>query len=970
MDFLEHRSVRSAGALLVAAWLVMHASTVWPQASWVGDVIVDGEPSNLWADCLPCTELNEPPNTNWSTDRIPGDDGPLGDPNTGAVIGPDFVVDHNGGTLDLSTLDVQGGLVVGGRINISDSATINNIDLQSGGVLAGPGPVTLTGSGTWNGFLRSGGGVTNEAVLTVETGDLQTDLVNNTTLVINPSLNFTSTPSLLTNNGSILLDTDTALNNSSNILDSSGAANLLLNNGTIAKFGADLSVIEAPGNHAGGLIGAADGILGFFRGNWQFSGGDMQVSNNGQIELTGNVDHVINGTPGINGQGSLLVNMNTSGTLTVTQPFVVNLSGSGEHGLLLEGIGIDLEAALTNRQGGHWSGGLISGAGAGRLVNESPLSDPFRIVSGASKTLNRDLDSMGWIEQSSTVIVNAPHRLMIAPGGGLAILADPASIDWHGNGGIVNAGNVEILPGARSTMDASFSQVDGGQLVSEGELHLRGGGMWSGTTTTFLASVDIEPALSMETSRFEFDSGAHRFLDNGNAAVAQRLVLNSADMVTRIESATVIFDLDEFLGADGQIGRVEMNGGGLGGTGRFENQGHFFWQSGLFGIGDTINFVNTDSGLLQISNSTNELRGLLINLGQAEGGVKISTLSTISNSGLWFLRQNESIGVTDTVSPGTFENAGELLTAATLDGSEFSIAAMLDNTGTIRVSQNSTLHISGPVVQLANGTLTGGTWILGSDSTLVFPEPFTAIGPGTILRGAERISGMQGLGEILGGEATVTGELNLNGSLRLSNGAMVVIDGSASVNVPGGVQNGEPGKHDSITEMLEEALVIASHPEPPDGRVTASASAAKAAAGGTLTPLLTTPLVDNHAILAPGGIGLPGPFNLDGELVMHPGSTLDIDLAGATPVAGHDQLVVTGPLTLAGTVQIAVAEDFFPAVGQQFVIATAGQGMTGMIDDLVNANREDIVWSITETVDEVIVEAVEVERIFESGFES
>jgi len=974
-----HRSVATRGwGLLALCCMLLPASLAWSQASWVGDVIVDGEPSNLWADCLPCTDISEPPNTNWSTDRIPGDDGPLGDPGTGAVIGPNFVVDHNGGTLDLSTLDVQGGLIVGGLINISDSATINNITLESGGALAGPGPVTLTGSGTWNGALRAGGGVTNQATLTAETGDLQTDLVNSATLIVNPSLDFTSTPSTLTNNGNIFLNTDTALNNNSNILDGTDGVNLLLNHGTIAKSGVDLSVIEAPGNHAGGLINASDGTLRFFRNDWQFSGGSMSVSNGGQMELTGNVDHLINGTSGISGQGSLLVNMNTFGTLTVAQPFVIDLTGSGEHGLLLQGIGIDLEDALTNRQGGRWSQGTISGAGAGRLVNESPLNDPFRIVSGGSKRLSRNLDSPGWIEQSSSVRVDAPHRLLIETAGGLAILADPAGIDWTGNGEIVNSGRVEIQAQARSTISAVFSQT-GGSLTSAGELTLRGGGMWSGTTFTELAGQHPDPAvpaISMENSRFDFVSGTHVFNDIDAALDAEILQVTQADLFAA-PAATVIFSLDEggILNESAPLGgRVVLSTGStLDGMGRFENRGGFLWQGGQFGSTTEIQFVNAAGAQLSIPNSGNLLSGHLSNRGTVLGGLLMFNGSTIDNheDGAWLLGNGDSIGVTDPTNRGVFNNAGSVSAFSSDAASEMRIEARLGNMGKVGVGQG-VLRITGPVDQLQNGVLSGGEWFVGQGGTLVFPQPFDTIGPGTHIFGLERIEGAGILVRIDGGSAIVTGDFLTTGNVETLGNGQLRLGGGSTVLIPGGMRNGDAGAHTPLVEMLDEALVINAAPRPPEQRVTADSGNSKQAstAAFTGTPLLTTPLFDNYAILAPGGIGLPGPFNLDGELVMHPGSTLDIDLAGATPVAGHDQLAVSGPIALAGTLQISVAEGFFPAVGQPFVIATAGQGTTGMIDEVVNVNREDIVWSITETADEVIVEAIEVERIFESDFES
>ncbi len=930
------RSNQTAGILIII-WITLAANTAWPQASWVGDVLIGGEPTNSWTACNPCNSEG-PPNTNWSNDRIPGDDGPLGDPGTGAVIGPGFVVDQpGGGTLDLSTLDVQGGLIVGGLINISDSATINNVDLESSGILDGTGPVSLTGSGTWTGFLRSGGGVTNQATLTVATGNLETDLINNAMLVINPSLDFTAIPSTFTNNGSIILDTDTALSNNSNILDGSDAANLLLNQGTIAKSGADLSVIQAPGNHAGGIISANDGTLRF-RNDWQFSGGSMSVANNGQIELTGNGNHVINGTSGISGQGHLLANMNTFGTLTVTQPFVVDLTGGS--GLILQGIGINLEAALTNRQGGQWIRGTLSGIGAGRLVNEAPLSNPFRIVGGSgTPILKGDMESTGWIEQSATVRVDAPHRLSIESGGGLEILNDRSSIDWNGDGEVVNAGEVNLQAGARSRIPASFSQVEGGQLVTEGELDLRGGGMWSGNTETVIKG---EGNLEFRNQRFEFGSGTHSFSEE-NAVGASGLRILFAELITSAPDALVIFDTLTVLN----------NSGGLGGSGQFENWNQFVWQSGELGASGDIQFLNAANARLFIQNSGNLLDGHLSNEGDVLGGIRMQAASTIENAGQWRLDSNQSISVSDSANPPTFTNEGELFVTKAASAS---IDARLNNTGRVTVFSASALQLTGPVDQLQSGVLSGGTWAVGADATLSFPEPLATVGPGTVVRGLQQIDGIEALARVLGGSATVTGDFTTNGDLEITGGGRITFDGQSSVDVPGGVQNGEPGQQPSIIEMLEEAIVIASVPQSPVTR------------GPQPTPVLTTPLLDNHAILAPGGLGLPGPFNLDGDLVLHPGSTLAIDIAGSDPIDGHDLLAVTGSAQLGGTLQITVADEFTPSIGQPFTIVTATD-FSGSFADLATTNRPDIIWNLVETGDQVILTVADI-ALFADRFEA
>jgi hypothetical protein len=77
--------------------------------------------------------------------------------------------------------------------------------------------------------------------------------------------------------------------------------------------------------------------------------------------------------------------------------------------------------------------------------------------------------------------------------------------------------------------------------------------------------------------------------------------------------------------------------------------------------------------------------------------------------------------------------------------------------------------------------------------------------------------------------------------------------------------------------------------------------------------------------LAPGSATTPvGTTTVYGNYTQVAAATTQIDIAGATADAGNDLLNVTGSATLAGTLALNTLNDFTPAVGQNFLVATYG----------------------------------------------
>jgi hypothetical protein len=66
----------------------------------------------------------------------------------------------------------------------------------------------------------------------------------------------------------------------------------------------------------------------------------------------------------------------------------------------------------------------------------------------------------------------------------------------------------------------------------------------------------------------------------------------------------------------------------------------------------------------------------------------------------------------------------------------------------------------------------------------------------------------------------------------------------------------------------------------------------------------------------------PGSGTINGDLVVEPGGRWTVEIAGLTPDAEYDQLIVNGDVTLGGTILFKFLDGFAPQQGQQFEFLT------------------------------------------------
>jgi hypothetical protein len=100
--------------------------------------------------------------------------------------------------------------------------------------------------------------------------------------------------------------------------------------------------------------------------------------------------------------------------------------------------------------------------------------------------------------------------------------------------------------------------------------------------------------------------------------------------------------------------------------------------------------------------------------------------------------------------------------------------------------------------------------------------------------------------------------------------------------------------------------------------------------GGTLSGSGTVAAdVRNAGRVDPGADGTAGLLTVDGNYTQTAGGVLDIDVGGRTAGAEYDRLVVTGAVSLDGTLNVSLIGGFTPVSGDAFQIVTSGLPLGG-----------------------------------------
>jgi hypothetical protein len=253
--------------------------------------------------------------------------------------------------------------------------------------------------------------------------------------------------------------------------------------------------------------------------------------------------------------------------------------------------------------------------------------------------------------------------------------------------------------------------------------------------------------------------------------------------------------------------------------------------------------------------------------------------------------------------------AGVTVTGPGVDAAKLAesglIAGPLRMLGALKESAGGTVTVVGPLLNLAVGTLTGGTWQV-SDGTLQLPSSITANAAAITIDGA---------------------------NARLENGAGSNALASLSANLAGGVLNLGPGDQLALSQAFSNAgtVQVASGATFSDiGPYTQTAGltlanglidvATLGLLGGALHGTGTVKGdVTNAGVVSPNDT--PGTLTVQGNYTQSAGGALSL----VVDATGNSTLKVSGNISLDGTLAVKVANAYAPPAGSPLTLVTFGQ---------------------------------------------
>jgi len=884
---------------------------------------------------------------NWDPTGIPGDE-PAGAGVTAIIpegFGPVPFICCFGNT-ELGTINAQDTIQwESGGIEILNGAMLKD-PAFAGSIIDAFGEVQITGSASWSGG-RLGGSATyafNGEQLTLGGPATESRILdNNATLEVNGPVTQHRTLSI-SNNASVTNNETWTLSAQNNSNDINGNGTRFDNLATFESAGANRDV-DVPFDNSG-TIRVLSGDLSLREGGTH-SGGSYEIQSGSALFLTattnapGGVE--ITGSVSATGAGSLaLDNTIISGTLSG------QLSGS--FGLWLAAGEIDVSGTLENTQHATWAGATLTGSGQfGNAVGAT-----LDIVGG---TLESTLLNAGTVEQFSDL--NLENGTVINLGGAEwrfqedeNVNIDSASADdlFDNSGGVLLR-----QPSGITNLNAPYRQDFGGEIIVKGdasftspELDFHGGGEI------------IEGMIEVQTdAQARFFGGTYTLGASGAANGGGGPTFTGDGTFSVVGSTTVLTEgaATANMSDAGEGFVIDINSGGIGGAGVLTNDGLMTWEDGPIGVefkGLPLGEI-TNNGTFRSTGSTNKnLRGSLNN--NAEKNIVIESGFTIDggvifNEGEFRFEPSTFTDVLGANGAAIF-NDGRIRVPADKDAN-LKGDLLLDNTGIVRVDANASLDIETcdangcpEVVQLNDGCLEGGTWIVLESGSLSLPDDITKLGSGTEVELLGEFENLETLDQVepdakflVGTNAQLSDSVQNLGLVRIDPPG---VEQQSQLDVEGDINN-EVDENTGIMGDMEHDLVIALN-----------------GSGEQFNGYICDNL-NNNANVHPGGESEPGPFNVQGNFNQGATGVLNIDIAGFSPIDQHDQLDVEGNVMLAGTLDVQFINEFDPQIGDAFTIITASApgGASNDTGPLITGTFENItgqgLWDVTYNDTNVII---------------
>ena len=795
-------------------------------------------------------------------------------------------ITNTGGTIEANggTVLLNGGTIAGGTLT---SATGSEIDEQGNTTLGG---VTISSGSNLkvidgnNLIFASGSTITNNGTITVNKGG--SNIGTGIAIVNNVELAGT---------GSIVLNANSANVGDANFHDGSSSSLTQDAGHTISGTG-EINVNTFTNNGTVNANSSGNTLLLQTNSAAWSNNSLLEATNKGTLEeYSTTINQGTNGTISANG-GTVLLNGGTiaGGTLTsatgseideqgnTTLGGVTISSGSnlkvidGNNLIFASGSTITNNGTITVNKGGSNSAtGIaiadsVELAGTGSIVlnaNSANVGDA-NFHDGGSSNLTQDaghtISGTGEINVN-TFTNNGTVNANVS--GDTLLLQDNTGTGYTNNnlleatsGGTLQETNTTINQGTNGLIEAAGGNV------------LLSGGTISGGTLTSLSGSEIDEQGNTTLAGVTVSSGTNLYVLDGNNLFLNSTTLTNNGTITvnkggsNTGTGIAIFNSVELAGTGSIV--LNANGTGVGNANIHDGGSSNLTQD----AGHTI----SGTGEINVNTFTNN--------GTVNANVSGDTLALISNS-------------------STYTNNGiyEASNGGTLDASR----------------SNLTNYSAGTT------TLTGGTYEVSANSTMILPGSITVNDGNIILSGTHTTI------------AAITPLNNNEGGFHLINGASFTTAGNLT-------NSGTIETTAASTLTVTGTFTQTAGTTMDNGTITTTTMNLQ---GGTLagTGSVSGTVDNTGGIISPGDA--PGTLTL-GSLDQSSAGIVDILLASLT---SFDQLNVTGLATIGGTLNVSLAAGFSAPNNSTFDILKSA-GLSGTFSTVNLPSDFSIAYTSTDVI--------------------
>ncbi|MBN1934093.1 MAG: hypothetical protein JW934_05490 [Anaerolineae bacterium] len=577
--------------------------------------------------------------------------------------------------------------------------------------------------------------------------------------------------------------------------------------------------------------------------------------------------------------------------------------------------------------GGHFRGAAGStlrfNGATHDLDTGSSIVHPNVLFEWGTVNLNGDYDvGHTTLKSSATVNLNSSASVTSTAFtqsggtlGGSADLVVTSAYNWTG-GTLSGSGKTIIVPGATLTIDGSGYKSLSGRTIQN-----QGTATWSGSSDVYGSGGAV------------FDNDGTFEVRNSQRFGGSEMTFNNDGVFTKTLSSGTT-EMDAVFNNNGmvnvQIGILSLDAGGVSTGGRFQGT-----------AGSTLRFNGATHDLDAGSSITHP--NVLFEWGTVNlNGAYDAGHTTLKSSAT--VNLNSSAPVTSTAftqSGGTLGGSGDLVvtstynwTGGTLSGSGKTIIVP---GATLTIDGSSYKSLSGRTIQNQGvATWSGSSDVYGSGGAVFDNDGTFEARNSQRFGGSEMTFNNNGVftKTLSSGTTEMAAVFNNNGVLDVQLGVLTFFSADYI-------------QQDGVTRLNGGDINVLYHKMDIQG--------------GTLTGegIVTGDMLNNGMVIPDRG---PGGITVDGDYTQASAGTLVVEISGATASVDFSRLIVSGDVTLAGTLNVTL-DSFTPADGDAFQIVTCDTH-TGAFQTLhLPALPIDLFWRVFYT-DKAIVLSVTKYRVF------